>query len=72
MTTISRSVALLSAIALLGASALAFAREQSPIMADRTVSAIRTPDSCPPDACTIVLKTERGGAPSRFVSLDPR
>ena len=68
MTTIIRSVALLSAIALFGASALAFARDQNPISADRTVSASRTIAICPPNACTIVVKTERGGPPSRMVS----
>mgnify|MGYP001765342832 CR=1 FL=1 len=70
MTTISRSVALLSAIALFGASAWASTRDQSPISADRTVSAYRSIDLCPPSACTIVMKTEKGGPPSRIVKLE--
>lgn len=70
MLTISRSVALLSAFAVLGVSALAVARDVTPISGDRTASASHVLDTCPPSACTIVMKTDRGGPPSRLVAVE--
>lgn len=59
--------------ALLGASALAVASDSGFTPEQVTVASrnIRPADAepCPPDACTIVFKTENGGPPSRV--LDP-
>ena len=65
-----KSLALLSALALVGVSALAVARDGSTTPGDRSGAFARTPDSCPPAACTIVFKTPKGGPPSTLVAVD--
>lgn len=70
MKTMSKSIALLSAVAVIGVSALAVARDESPMPGDRTQSFTGTTDSCPPSACTIVFKTDRDGPPSAIVAVD--
>ncbi len=70
MTTRPHSIALLAALAVLGVTALAVARDGTPMPGDRAAFALRTPDSCPPSACTIVYKTDKDGPPSRLVAVD--
>ncbi|NLH81228.1 MAG: hypothetical protein GX458_10365 [Phyllobacteriaceae bacterium] len=73
MMTRPKSIALLAALAVLGVSALAVARDETPMPGDRTASlsrSARTPDACPPSACTIVFKTDKDGPPSRLVAVD--
>lgn len=70
MMTRPKSIALLAALAVLGVSALAVARDETPMPGDRAVSTLRTPDSCPPSACTIVYKTDKDGPPSRVTAVD--
>jgi len=70
MMTRPKSIALLAALAVLGVSALAVARDETPMPGDRAFSAPRTPDSCPPSACTIVYKTDKDGPPSRMPAVD--
>ena len=70
MNKTKKSVALLSALAVVGVSALAVARDEAPMPGDRNGSSFRTVDSCPPSACTIVWKTDKGGPPSTVVAVD--
>lgn len=70
MKTISKSIALLSAVAVIGVSALAVARDGASTPGDRPMASLETPDSCPPSACTIVFKTEKDGPPSTLVAVD--
>lgn len=70
MQRLTKSIALLSALAVVGVSALAVARDEAPMPGDRALSFVTTPDSCPPSACTVVYKTEKDGPPSRLVSVD--
>lgn len=70
MNRTKKSVALLSALAVVGVSALAVARDEAPMPGDHAVSFLRTIDSCPPSACTIVWKTGKGGPPSTVVAVD--
>lgn len=69
MMTNRKSIALLSALVVTGASALAVARDQASTPGDLTRVGM-TPDSCPPSACTIVVKTDRNGPPSQLVAVD--
>lgn len=69
MKRLTKSIALLSALAVVGVSALAVARDEAPMPGDRA-QAFLTPDSCPPSACTVVYKTEKDGPPSRLVMVD--
>jgi hypothetical protein len=70
MKRLTKSIALLSAFAVVGVSALAVARDGGPTPGDRSLPFASTPDSCPPSACTVVFKTERDGPPSRLVAFD--
>lgn len=69
MMTNRKAIALLSALVVTGASALAVARDQASAPGD-LLRVAATPDSCPPSACTIVVKTDRHGPPSRLVAVD--
>ncbi|MCE1236163.1 MAG: hypothetical protein LWW93_07370 [Hyphomicrobiales bacterium] len=69
MVTNRKTIAFLSALVVTGASALAVARDQASTPGD-LVQVATTPDSCPPSACTIVVKTDRRGPPSRLVAVD--
>lgn len=67
-TTMNRThvVALLSASLFLGTSAA-----MATLAIDHDRSVIRSasdPASCPPESCSIVVKTEAGGEPSRILS----
>ena len=70
MKRLSRSIALLSALAVVGVSALAVARDEAQMPGDRNLPFLSTPDSCPPSACTVVFKTEKDGPPSRLLAVD--
>lgn len=70
MQTTPKSIALLVGLAVLGASAYATARDETPMPGDHVVAMRTTPDSCPPSACTIVFKTDKNGPPSRLVAVD--
>lgn len=70
MKRLTKSIALLSALAVVGVSALAVARDEAPTPGDRSLSFLTQQDSCPPSACTLVYKTEKDGPPSRLVTVD--
>lgn len=58
--------------ALLGASVLAVAADELGFRDEAVVLRNAGPadaEPCPPDACTIVLKTEAGGPPSRLLDV---
>lgn len=70
MKTIPKSIALVSALAVVGASALAVARDEVPTPGDRLATFFGVGEACPPLACTIVYKTDKNGPPSRLVAVD--
>lgn len=70
MTRIARSLAVFSALAVAGVSALAVARDEASSAGDRLAAFFGTGDACPPAACSIVYKTSNEGPPSRIVEVD--
>lgn len=70
MTRVSRSLAVFSALAVAGASALAVARDEASSAGDRFAAFFGTGEICPPTACSIVYKTSDDGPPSRIVAVD--
>jgi hypothetical protein len=71
MKTHGRLIFAVSMVTVAGLSAYAFAvePEQRAVLALLSAQTTGTDTTCPPGACTIVFKTERGGPPSPRIDV---